>query len=328
MNNFWQKLDKPFVVLAPMDDVTDVVFRQILAQTARPDIFFTEFTNVDALFSAGRDATLRRLEYTQDQTPIVGQIWGKTPENYFKASSLLKDLGFDGIDINMGCPDKTVVKNGCCSALIDNKALAQEIIEATIQGAKGVPVSVKTRLGTKTIQTEDWVSFLLQFDLAALTIHSRTAKEMSKVPAHWDEILKAVKIRNDLNSKTLIIGNGDVKNYQEALAKSSEFGVDGVMIGRGVFSDLLAFDKSISKTELTISQKLDILLRHAKLFENTWDNGKNFAILKKFFKIYISGFEGASDLRAALMETNSYQQVEAVIRNYLNNHCPDKILVV
>ncbi len=320
--NFWQQLKKPFFILAPMDDVTDVVFRQIVAEAAPPDVFFTEFTNVDGLFSIGRDKLLPRFKFTTEQHPIVAQIWGKNPENYLKAARLIKKLGFDGIDINMGCPDKAICKNGCCASLIDNHDLAQKIISATRKGAGGLPVSVKTRLGFKTLQTEEWLSFLLQQDLAAITIHGRTAKEMSKVPVHWDEIAKAVSLRDQIAPQTLIIGNGDILSKEEGIAKAQKYHLDGIMIGRGIFQNLWIFAKDsgfAQLTRMTPDKRVKLLLHHATLFDQTWGSTKNFAILRKFFKNYVSDFPNASDIRSELMTTTSLPEVEAITKKYYSS---------
>lgn len=313
MNNFWNNLKKPIMILAPMEDVTDVVFREIVVSCARPDVFFTEFTNCDGLMSEGFDEVSKRLKFTENQRPIVAQVWGKSPENYFKAAKLIKEMGFDGIDINMGCPVRDVVAQGSCSALINNHKLAEEIIEATLKGADGLPVSVKTRLGFRKIQTEEWFSFLLHFDLAEITVHGRVASEMSKLPANWEEIGKVAKLRDELRPKTLIIGNGDVTNYKEALEKCEKFGVDGVMIGRGIFNNLFAFDKSENPHVATKEELLNKLREHVILFDKTWGKKKDFNIMKKFFKIYVTGFPGASDLRAKLMEAKSKDEVLQIV---------------
>lgn len=316
MKNFWLDLPKPFLVLAPMDDVTDTVFRQIVAKTARPDVFFTEFTNVEGLNSPGREAMLKRLKFTETERPIVAQIWGLQPNNFYKSAQLINKLGFDGIDINMGCPDHTVTKNGCCSAQIENPKLAKEIIRAVQKGSGDLPVSVKTRLGFKDLKTEEWIGYLLDLGLEALTIHGRIAREMSKYPANWKEIGKVVKLRNQKGVKTLIIGNGDVKNYQEAMEKCQEYGVDGIMIGRGIFHDPWAFNHS-QEDHHSKEERLKLLLGHTQLFVSTWGKTENFSILKKFFKIYVNGFEGASDLRTELMGTNSLEEVEKILAEQL-----------
>ena len=300
-----------------MDDVTDTVFREIVAETARPDVFMTEFVNAEALNSAGREAMLGRLKFTKAQRPVVAQLWGQQPENYYLATKLVKKLGFSGVDINMGCPDRKVLKIGAGAALINNRSLAAEIIKSVKAGAGGLPVSVKTRIGVKDIQTKDWLTFLLKQDLAAITVHCRTAGELSKVRAHWNEIAKVVKLRDELSPQTLIIGNGDVKNYQDAAAHAQKYGVDGVMIGRGVFSDPAAF----SKAPLTLSQqdKLDMLLKHTQLFVKTWGSTKNFEIMKKFFKIYCCGFPKAAKLREELMSSRCLEDVKSVLTSYLAN---------
>ncbi len=315
MKNFWEKLPRPFCALAPMDDVTDTVFRQIVFKAAPPDVSFTEFTNVDGLVSQGRNVLLKKLQFTKKEQPLIAQIWGLKPENFLVVSKNLVEMGFCGIDINMGCPERTVVKAGACSALINNRNLAREIIEATKEGAGHLPVSVKTRIGMRQIQTEDWIGFLLEQNLEALTIHARTVFEMSKVPAHWDEIKKVVTMRDSMGLRTAIIGNGDVANYQEAIQKAPKYGVDGVMIGRGIFNNLWCLDKNgkLGTTE----EKLKMALYHIELFEKTWGASKNPQILKKFFKIYVNGFDGASDLRVRLMETKDFAQMSEIVAHFL-----------
>jgi tRNA-dihydrouridine synthase len=321
MKNIWKELPKPIFALAPMEDVTDTVFRQIVASCAKPDIFFTEFMNCDGFMSEGRDAVSQRLKITVSEHPIIAQLWGSKPENFLEVAKVIVSLGFDGVDINMGCPQKHVVKNGACAALIKNPPLAKEIIEATKDGVAGrIPVSVKTRIGYKTIETESWISFLLSLDLDALIIHARTAREMSKVPAHWDEIGKAVVLRNSLKKTTVILGNGDVKNYPEAKEKCNQYKVDGVMIGRGVFDNPWCFDKSVHPHQPITGELLTLMRKHVQLFEKTWGPGKtclpagrNFAILKKFFKVYIRGFDDASDYRVRAMAATTPEEVYSLL---------------
>lgn len=286
-----------------MDDVTDVVFRQVVAKNARPDVFFTEFTNCDGICSAGREKLLPRLKFTKDQRPIVAQIWGANPETYRETAELCQDLGFDGIDINMGCPEHNIVRQGACSALINNPELAGQIIQAVKDGAPNLPVSVKTRLGVKQIETERWISFLLDQDLAAITIHGRTAKEMSKTAVHWDEIAKAVKLRNDSKKPTIMIGNGDILSITESDQKIAETGLDGIMIGRGIFANPWIFEKT-PQTH-TISDRIKLAIKHLTLFDKTYGKTKNYNIMKKFFKSYINNFDGAAEFRAQLMETKT-----------------------
>lgn len=308
----WQQLPRPIFILAPMEDVTDTVFRRIISSVGRPALYFTEFTNVDGFFSSGRTQVTQRLLFTAEEKPLIAQIWGMKPENYFKAAQELEQMGFDGIDINMGCPQKDVISKGACSALINNHALAKEIIQATKEGAGKLPVSVKTRLGLKTNQRDEWISFLLEQDLAALTIHGRTASEMSIPPAHWDEIGKVVEMRNERGLTLPIIGNGDVGSLAEAEEKVATYGVDGVMIGRGIFHNPWLFAKK-KLEDITLEERFDLLLQHVDLFEKTWGNTKPFQILKKYFKIYIADFPGASDLRARLMEAKNGDEIRKII---------------
>lgn len=315
VSDFWQKLKKPFFALAPMDDVTDTVFRQIVASVAAPDVFFTEFTNVDGLMSAGREKLLRKLKFTEKERPIIAQIWGMKPENYFEVAKQIVVMGFDGIDINMGCPERAVLKAGACAALINNRGLVKEIIQATKEGARDLPISVKTRLGLRQIQTVDWITFLLEQRLDALTVHGRTAAEMSKVPAHWDEIGKVVNIRDSMGVDTVIIGNGDVQDVGGGLLHVEKYGVDGIMIGRGVFNNVAVF----SDGRLAREEKLKLLIKHTKLFEKTWEKNKNPQIMKKFFKVYANGFAGAGQLRERLMAAGSYGEIYTEVANFLKN---------
>lgn len=294
--NFWEELKKPILILAPMDGVTDTVFRQIVTSTGKPDVFFTEFVPVDALLSKGKERALRTLNFTRKERPIVAQIWGTDPIKFYESAKLIAKLGFDGIDINMGCPDKSVVKRGAGAALIKNPVLAKEIIYATIKGGGGLPVSVKTRLG--------FDPSLLQAPIAALTIHLRTTSELSKVPARWDELKK---IRENLKSNALIIGNGDVKTLQEAKEKCLKYKIDGVMIGRGIFENVWLFSK---KGKIASPQeKIELLVQHLKLFKKTYEDSKHFALMKKFVKCYVNNFKGATQAREKLMKTKTLDEL-------------------
>lgn len=306
---FWDKLQKPIFILAPMDGVTDTVFRQIVISTGRPGVFFTEFVPVNALLSSGYKKALDILKFTKAEKPIVAQIWGSDPEIFYKAAKIISSLGFDGIDINMGCPDKSVVKIKAGSALIKNHKQAQEIIKATVKGAHGLPVSVKTRIGFDKIITEEWVTALLQTPLAALTLHLRTVKEMSKVPAHWEEIIKAVKIRNKLKSKTLIIGNGDIKSLKEAKNKCKQYRIDGIMVGRGILENMWFFNESVDINKITPRMKMLLLIKHLRLFKKTWGNSKHFELMKKFVKCYVNNFNNALASREKLMATKSLDEL-------------------
>lgn len=308
-------LPKPFFVLAPMDDVTDTVFRQIVGDCAPPDLYFTEFVNVDGLQSPGRPKLLKKIQFTAKEKPIIAQIWGKIPENFRKTADELVQMGFAGIDINMGCPIKAVVNNGCCSALINDRELAEEIVKATQKGVAGrVPVSVKTRLGFNQIDLS-WIEFLLGLNLDMLTIHGRTRKEMSEVPAHWDVIGEVRKLRDRIAPSTIIVGNGDVKSRQRGLELAEAHGLDGIMIGRGVFHDPFVFAEQSPWPDFTKEQKLELFAIHVKLFAETWKNNEhNIVTLNKFCKIYVNGFDGAKDLREVLMKAPSASELLHLLR--------------
>lgn len=308
--NFWGKLKKPIFILAPLDGVTDTAFRQIVASCGKPDVLFTEFVPVDAILSPAQVKVIAKsLRYCEKERPIVAQIWGSDPQKFYESAKIIKKLGFDGIDINMGCPEKNVIKKGACSALIKNPKLAKEIILATIKGAEGLPVSIKTRIGFSSIEIEKWAESLLETPIAALTLHLRTVSEMSKVPAHWEEIGKVVKLRNKMSSKTLIIGNGDVKSLKEAREKVQKYGIDGVMIGRGIFENVYLFNGKVDITKVTSKQKIALLLKHLKLFDETFGNTRHFELMKKFVKCYVNNFKEASEKREMLMKSKTLAEL-------------------
>lgn len=320
MNNYLDKLPKPFLVLAPMYDVTDTVFRQIVGGLCAPDLFFTEFVNVDGLQSAGREKIIHRLKFTKGEQPIVAQIWGKNPENYYKIAKEIVEMGFDGIDINMGCPDKAVLKNGCCGALINDHALAAEIIEATKRGAEGkIPVSVKTRIGFREFD-ESWIKFVLDQDISMLSVHLRTVREMSKVPAHWELAENIRKIKDKVSPDAKLVCNGDVDNREQAEDLADRYNLDGIMIGRGIFADPYAFSKNSKWPDMTSIEKLSIYQRHVKEFKKTWKNNEYpIVTLNKFCKIYVNGFEGAKEIRENLMNSGSI----AALENKLDKYCKE-----
>lgn len=307
-------LPKPFFVLAPMDDVTDTVFRQVVADCAPPDLFFTEFVNVDGLQSPGRSKLLKKLKFVESEKSLVAQLWGLKPENFRKTAqeiadgTIARELGlpegcnFVGIDLNMGCPAKSEVQNGACSALILNRELAHEIIVATQEGVAGkLPVSVKTRLGFYEVDLT-WIEFLLEHKLNMLTIHGRTRKEMSKVPAHWDTIGQIPELRHAISPGTLIVGNGDATDHAHGQELAAQHGLDGIMIGRGVFHDPFVFAKASPWDSQTKEQRIQLYTKHVKLFASTWQHGERpVHTLNKFCKIYINGFDGAKELREQLM---------------------------
>lgn len=318
MTSIWNTLSKPIYCLAPMEGVTDTVFRQMILECGRPDLWFTEFTSVEGMFSRGDREVERRLKFSPLEKPLIAQIWGLTPGLFEQAADRLVSLGFDGVDINMGCPDKAVIKKGAGGALVDNWQLAQHIIQATKRGLCGrAPISVKIRIGNTKIVTEKWVERILSCGVDALIIHGRTVKEQSRVPAHWDEIGKAVKIRNKLGVQTLIIGNGDVRTLTEAYDKVAAYGVDGVMIGRGVFEDPFVFNNMISINDLALAQRLRLLSRHLELYEQAGYGERQFQSLKKFAKVYVSGLVGVKRIRIALMQTSSMDEMRQVINQMI-----------
>ena len=302
-------LPDKFLVLAPMDDVTETVFRQIIAGCAPPDLFFTEFVNVDALQSAGREAAMKRLLFTSKEQPLIAQIWGKNPENFEKTAQEIVQMGFAGLDLNFGCPDKKVVKNGTGGGMIKYPDGALDIINACKRGLGGkIPLSVKTRIGFRKFDP-DWIRVLLDQNLDMLTIHLRTVSEMSKVPAHWELAAEIVAMRDEISPKTLLVGNGDVQNYAQAKELAKKHGLDGVMIGRGVFSDPFVFSAKTPWVDYSKSQKIDLYKKHLELFHQYYPNNeRKFDTIKKFCKVYISNFDGAGELRAELMQAKNAVQ--------------------
>src|SRR5680860_358345 len=311
MSNFWQKLKKPFFTLAPMYDVTDEPFRQIFTKYGKPDVLYTEFVSADGLVSPlGREKISRELYFQKNEHPIVAQIFGSKPENIYEAAKIIESLGFDGLEINMGCPDKTVIKQGAGSALIKNPDLAVEIIESAKRGAPNLPISVKTRLGYyKPIEMTEWLTRILEAKPDVLTVHLRTMKDMSKVPARWDLVDQVVALAKKFG--VLIVANGDVASLAEAKERAEKHNLDGVMIGRGVFGDPWFFS---GRTDVPREEKLKALVEQTKMFEDLYCetktnkklfNGhtKNFAVMKKHYRAYVKGFSGASALREKLMNS-------------------------
>ncbi len=328
ISGFWKQLKRPFFALAPMADVTDAAFRRIIARYGKvtrpdgtsgggPDVMWTEFVSCDGLCSAGREALLRDLWFTESERPIVAQFFGSKPENFYRCALLAQELGFDGIDINMGCPDKKVEKQNAGAALMRDPKLAQEVIRETKRGAGNVPVSVKTRIGYDADILDAWIPRLLETGLAAITVHARTRTEMSLAPARWEAVAKAVEIarRYDASpNRTLIIGNGDIASMADAEEKVRQSGADGAMIGRGIFGNPWFFNREKDAREITIEEKLSVMLEHSFLFEELFAGVKSFAVMKKHYKAYVSGFAGAKELRAQLMGAHNAREVEDIVR--------------
>jgi nifR3 family TIM-barrel protein len=329
MSSFWNKLPKPILVLAPMADVTDASFRKVIAKHGKPDVMWTEFVSADGLIRAteeGKKKLMKDLIYDESERPIVAQLFSSHPEYMKQAAALCAELGFDGIDINMGCPDKSIEKQGAGAAMIKNPENARAVIRAAKEGAAGLPVSVKTRVGYNTVELEKWLPELLAENPAVVTIHARTRKEMSKVPARWEHVKRAVEIRNELKSETLIFGNGDVIDRNDALQKVKETGCDGIMLGRAIFGNPWLFSKE--GFAQTSKEQLHTLLEHTRLFEELLGDTKSFALMKKHYKSYLSKVPNSKELREKLMETNSYEGVQGLIKAYVDNLDKEEIIVV
>lgn len=338
--SFWQNLPSPFFVLAPMADVTDAPFRQMIAKYSAhtrtdgtvggPDVMWTEFVSADGLIRAtpeGKKKLMADLIYTEEERPIVAQLFTSNEAHMEQAAALCLELGFDGVDINMGCPDKAIERQGCGSAMIKDPALAARIIRAAKIGAQsasgGIPVSVKTRIGYNRDQLEEWLPALLAETPAAITLHARTRKEMSKVPAQWERIKRGVEIRDQVlgidKLKTRIIGNGDVLSLTDAGLKISESGADGAMLGRAIFGNPWLFHPDKDLQTVSLSERLRVMVEHTKLFSQLLPF-KNFSIMKKHYKAYVKDFHGASELRAELMEQKTAAEIEVVVEKFLNAH--------
>lgn len=316
--NFWAALPKPFFILAPMEDVTDVVFRHVVKEAGAPDVFFTEFTNSDSFCHPdGKESVRGRLTFTEDEQPMVAHIWGDKPEFFKEMSIQLAEMGFKGIDLNMGCPVPNVAERGKGSGLILRPEVAAELIQAAKAG--GLPVSVKTRIGfTQQSELDDWISHLLKQDIANLSIHLRTRKEMSKVAAHWELIPRVVELRDVLAPQTLITINGDIQDRQMGLELAEKYGVDGIMIGRGIFKNPFAFEKEArehSSEELIalLRLQLDLQDQYAQIIP------RSITGLHRFFKIYVKGFPGANDLRVQLMNTKTTDEVRTILDTFQAN---------
>ncbi len=354
--NFWQQLKKPIIAVAPLADVTDAPFRRMIAKYSAhtradgtfggPDVMWTEFVAADGLIRAtpeGKAKLMADLIYSEEERPIVAQLFSSNEEHMEQAAKLCAELGFDGIDINMGCPDKSIEKQGCGSAMIKTPEKATAIIRAAKRGAGDLPVSVKTRLGYNQDELETWLPAILAESPAVVTIHARTRKEMSKVPARWERVARAVEIRDELKSETLIFGNGDVLSLEDAHEKAKLFRADGIMVGRAMFGNPWFFNPrrrlptrltalpthgvnretiittDVSNTEIeyvSLEERLMVLLEHTKLFEEIL-SFKNFAIMKKHYKAYINGFHGASELRGKLMECSNSVEIERIVHDFL-----------
>ncbi len=316
-SSFWQKLQKPIFALAPMADVTDAAFRRIIAKYGKPDVMWTEFVSVDGLCSVGRERLLPDFWFSEGERPIVAQIFGSDPEHFYQAAQLIQELGFDGIDINMGCPDRGINKQGAGAELMKDPKRAQKVILETMRGAGLLPVSIKTRIGYNTIQIGDWLPYLLETKPAALTLHLRTRKEMSDVSAHWEimpDVVELIDKYSSHDSRPLLIGNGDIRDRTDGTERLRRYGGDGVMIGRGIFGNPWFFNEKRVDPP-SIREKLSVMVEHSKLFEELFSGIKSFEIMKKHFKAYVSGFDGAKEVRIRFMACKNANEVEKVFHS-------------
>ena len=314
MQAFWHTLPKPFFVLAPLAGVTDPAFRRLIAKYGKPHAMWTEFTSADGLCAPGRHRLLRGLAYAESERPIVAQLFGANPDTMERAAALAAELEFDGIDINMGCPDRNVEKRGAGAALCKRPALAQAMIRAARRGAGGVPVSAKIRLGYDHNELATWLPALLEAEPVAVTIHARTRQEMSLVPAHWDAIAQAVDLRDRLGAPAYIVGNGDVVDVADARRKTHTTGADGVMLGRAIFGNPWLFDERRALAGIPPADKLRVLLEHTHLFDAMLGDVKSLDTMKKHYKSYLKGFDGAKALFLQLMEARDVNGVETRVR--------------
>ena len=332
--HFWRHLPKPIIGLSPMDGVTDAAFRYITATYGKPAVSITEFTSAEGI-AAGAAKLLDDFIYSDAERPAVAQIFGARPDAFFKAAIAVCALGFDGLDINMGCPARNVAEHGGGAALIKTPKLAQELIQSAGAGVKAwvngitleqagihpeiiaalratrtdlprrdIPVSIKTRIGYDSVVIEDWVRYLLEMEPAVISIHGRTLKQLYAGYADWEAIARAAAIVKQTN--TLVLGNGDVANLADAYKKIAMYGVDGVLIGRASFGNPWIFKSTIPHTR----QRLAIALEHARYFEQTLP-GKNFLHMRKHLGWYVSGFDGARELRAQLMQPSVKNAADA-----------------
>ena len=318
-SGIWGELRRPFSVLAPMEDVTDTVFRRVVLAAGPPDLLVTEFTSTDGLCTAGRPRVIGRLRFTPGERPLIAQIWGNRPDYYRRVAAEIRDMGFDGLDINMGCPVRKIIERGSCGALIRNPGLASELIAAAKDGAGSLPVSVKTRIGISSSRAEEWLGFLLAQKIAALTVHGRTVAQQSDGAADWSAVALAVRLRDETAPGTLIIGNGDVRTADAFQRRSQESRADGVMIGRGIFENLFLFRAIRGEPDvrefslLSPEDKIAWFRRHIALHHETWGSTGRFDVLKKFAKTYIRAFEGAGRLIDSMMHTRTHEAALAVL---------------
>jgi tRNA-dihydrouridine synthase B len=362
--NFWNSIERPIIGLSPMDGVTDASFRFITAKHGGPDVVFTEFVNVETAFFAP-DTLIKDLTYSEVERPVVAQIYGHTPEMFYKVAHIVCELGFDGLDINMGCPAKKVAAKGSGAALILKPELARSIIRAAAKGVKDwcagqtlsdlkipsdliekigasnrlrtgletslrrtvIPVSVKTRIGYDKVVVEDWIQILLQEELAVISLHGRTLKQGYKGDADWEAIARAANIAK--NSRTSILGNGDLKDMRAVYQRIVETNVNGVLLGRSTqgnpwifrlkdqVKQALRFDGVVDgrQSSVRLQERFRIMLEHSKHFERHWGT-QSFVAMRKHLAWYCYGLPGAAELRFQMVRVNHVGDVIDCLRKY------------
>lgn len=336
---FWAQLEKPIIGLAPMDGVTDAPFRFMTAKYGKPSLHITEFTSVEGL-CYGNVKGLKAFMYDQSERPVAAQIFGCNPESFYKVAFIVCELGFDGVDINMGCPAKNVASKGSGAALIQTPELAKEIVHKTRQGVQDwangkkieetelsqeiigtiykmyperperreLPVSVKTRIGFDDNSVEEWVKHLLEEEPVNISIHGRTLKQMYTGEADWEAIASAAKIIHQ--TETTVLGNGDITSVEDGLERTKKYGVDGFMIGRASFGNPWVFDREHGEIKLT--ERFQAAIEHSHLYEQAF--GQDYFVpMRKHLAWYCKGFHNASEVRQKLMRAASASDVQEIL---------------
>jgi tRNA-dihydrouridine synthase len=311
---FWEALARPFSVLAPMEEVTDTVFRRVVCMAGAPDVFFTEFANADELASTPRIRSIRRLTYTEQERPIVAQLWGTKPEGFLRMAARLRGMGFDGVDLNMGCPVRNVIARGAGGALIRNPALAAELVAAAREGAGPLPLSIKTRIGFDSPRAEAWLGHLLAQGIAALTVHGRTVEQQSGGKADWSAVALAVRMRDEAGLATRVVGNGDVGGAEAFWSAARSSGADGVMVGRGVFADIEVFRSIRGASGGPDARPRAWYLRaHLDLHRETWGEEVPLDMAKRIARNYLRSGGESAPILDAFLHARSYRDARALL---------------
>lgn len=361
---FWHKIPKPIIGLSPMDGITDASFRYITAAHGGADVTITEFVNVETAFYAPQ-TLIKDFTYSEVERPVVAQIYGHTPEMFYKVAHIACELGFDGLDINMGCPAKKVAAKGSGAALIRTPELAQSLIRTVTQGItdwshgqtlgrlkihpeliekvklanrlrtgwetppvrNAIPVSVKTRLGFDRVVIDEWIRTLLEERLAAISLHGRTLKQQYKGNADWEAIAQAVAAAR--GSRTLILGNGDLRDINDIYRRVRETGVDGVLVGRAAQGNPWLFRGkehvkqalrsggavSLPNTPVSLEQRFNVIIEHARHFEKHWGS-QCFVGMRKHLAWYCRATPRAAELRAQMVRLNNVNELMQCLSHY------------